>query len=191
MLAHTRIDRPAGLIRQLRPSDLSLFTDHLKRLDAASRRDRFNGMTDDDYLTAYAYRCFHEGVTVIGYVEDGKVLGAAELHEIPDEDGEPTAEIAFSVERSLQHKGLGGRLFERLIVQAEGFGYQRLRVTTHSGNGAMKALARRFNAVLSFEAGEATGVIELSQAGQRDVMHYLKAGLSAKVQSNVRSAIGN
>ncbi|MDI6026219.1 GNAT family N-acetyltransferase [Corticibacterium sp. UT-5YL-CI-8] len=190
-LAHTEIDRPAGLIRQLRPSDLPLFTEHLKRLDAESRRDRFNGVTDDDFLRAYAHRCFHEGVTVIGYVQNGKVLGAAELHEIPDEDGEPTAEIAFSVERSLQHKGLGGRLFERLIVQARGFGYRRLRVTTHSGNAAMKALARRFNAVLNFEAGETTGVIELGRSDPREVTHYLNAALSAKTPSNMRRAVGD
>lgn len=154
---------PQGIIRQLRPSDLSRFTDHLHRLDMHSRRDRFNGMTDDDFLTAYAYRCFHEGVTVVGYVEGDKVLGAAELHERPEEQDEPTAEIAFSVERHLQHQGIGSRLFQRLIAQARALGYQRLRVMTHPANGAMKALARRFNAVLTFEDGETMGVIELAE----------------------------
>lgn len=152
-----------GTIRQLRPSDLPRFAEHLLRLDSQSRRDRFNGLADDDFLRAYAERCFHEGVTVIGYVEGDKVLGAAELHEQPEEI-EPTAEIAFSVESKLQHRGIGARLFRRLIAQARGLGYQHLQVTTHSSNLAMKALARRFNARLSFEQGDAFGVIDLDTA---------------------------
>jgi RimJ/RimL family protein N-acetyltransferase len=149
-----------GIIRQLRPSDLPRFRDHLLRLDAASRRDRFNGFADDNFVSAYADRCFARGTTVIGYVEGDQVLGAAELHERP-EIAEPTGEIAFSVERQLQHRGIGGRLFERLIANAHWLGYSRLLVTTHPQNEAMKALARRFNACLSFDAGETVGVIEL------------------------------
>lgn len=149
-----------GTIRQLRPSELPRFRDHLLRLDAESRRDRFNGLTDDVFIASYAQRSFADGTTVIGYVEDDMVLGAAELHERP-EDAEPTAEIAFSVERQLQHRGIGGRLFERLIAQARGLGYTRLRVTTHPQNQAMKALARRYRATLNFEDGETVGTIDL------------------------------
>jgi RimJ/RimL family protein N-acetyltransferase len=150
-----------GSIRQLRPSDLPLFHDHLLRLDSESRRDRFNGVTDDEFVVVYADRCFTDGTTVIGYVEDGKVLGAAELHERP-EDKVPTGEIAFSVERELQHRGIGSRLFERLIVNALGLGYIRLLVTTHHENEAMKALARKFGAEMTFEAGETMGIIDLA-----------------------------
>lgn len=156
-----------GVVRQLRPSDLPRFAEHLLRLDDQSRRDRFNGLTDDEFLKSYAERSFREGVTVIGYVEGDKVLAAAELHE-QAEESEPTAEIAFSVERQIQHRGIGGRLFRRLVAQARGLGYLRLHVTTHSNNAAMKALARRFDAKLSFEFGEANGVIELEADGAVD-----------------------
>lgn len=149
-----------GTIRQLRPSDQPRFRDHLLRLDAESRRDRFNGYVDDAFIARYVDRSFAEGTTVVGYVEGDRVLGAAELHERPEE-AEPTAEIAFSVERSLQHRGIGGRLFERLTEQARGFGYARLLVTTHPDNLAMRALARRHHAHLTFEDGEAVGTIEL------------------------------
>lgn len=154
---------PAGVIRQLRPSDLSRFRDHLLRLDTESRRDRFNGVADDTFVSGYAERCFHDGTTVVGYVEDDRVIGAAELHERPEEM-EPTAEIAFSVERELQHRGIGGRLFARLLLHALALGYTQLRVTTHPNNAAMKALARRFNAKLTFEAGETVGVVHLDPA---------------------------
>lgn len=152
-----------GTFRQLRPSDLPRFRDHLLRLGASSRRDRFNGYTDDDFVAAYADRSFHDGTTVIGYVERDVVLGAAEIHERA-EKAEPTAEIAFSVEPHMQNRGIGSRLFERLIAHAHALGYSRLLVTTHSNNEAMKALARRFDARLSFVASEAMGVIDLAPA---------------------------
>lgn len=148
------------IVRQLRPSELPLFRDHLLRLDKKSRADRFNGAINDESLVGYAERCFRDGASVIGVVEHGRIIGAAELHERPDED-EPTAEIAFSVEKPWQNKGLGGLLFQRLIASARGLGYHRLRVTTHAQNAAMKALAKRHGARLSFEAGETLGWIEL------------------------------
>lgn len=151
---------PDGTIRLLRRSELPQFRAHLKRLDAESRRDRFNGPTSDDFVADYAERCFTDGTLVIGYVRGDEVLAAAELHERPEE-AVPTGEIAFSVERALQHRGLGGLLFSRLIESARAFGYQRLLVTTHPQNEAMKRLARRFDASLRFVDGETVGTIDL------------------------------
>jgi RimJ/RimL family protein N-acetyltransferase len=149
-----------GTIRILKPGDLAAFRDHMLRLDAASRRDRFNGVTDDEFVRTYAARCFSGKTVVFGYVEDGLVHAAAELHHLPDgRAGE--GEIAFSVERHLQHHGLGSALFRRLIALARHLGYHRLRVTTHPDNAAMKALARKFKARLSFAQQEAAGVLDL------------------------------
>ncbi|WP_011580785.1 GNAT family N-acetyltransferase [Chelativorans oligotrophicus] len=149
-----------GVIRRLRPSELELFREHLLRLDKESRRDRFNGVISDKFLEQYAIRSFHEGATVVGYVEGGRVLGAAELHERPQLTP-PTGEIAFSVEKALQHRGLGSRLFERLIAHARSLGYTRLYVTTHPNNNTMRALAAKFAARIIFEEGETVGLIEL------------------------------
>lgn len=152
---------PAGTIRVLSPRDLPLFREHLLRLDASSRRDRFNGVTDDHFVASYAARCFAGRTSVVGYFEDGAMRGAAELHERTDMP-EKSAEIAFSVERAWQHRGLGSRLFERLIERAVGLGHVSLYVTTHPQNQAMKALARKFDAGLHFENLEAAGTIDLS-----------------------------
>ncbi|UUP15968.1 GNAT family N-acetyltransferase [Nitratireductor thuwali] len=150
----------SGIVRRLRPSELPLFRDHLMRLDPESRRDRFNGAASDAFLERYAERCFREGATVVGYVEGMRVLGAAELHERPELDP-PTGEIAFSVEKKLQHCGIGSLLFKRLIAHARALGYTQLRVTTHPQNDAMRRLARKFKARLSFEEGETVGHIVL------------------------------
>ena len=164
---HHRDEPVPGIVRQLRPSELTQFTEHLLRLDAESRHDRFNGFTDDSFLAAYAERSFRDGTTVIAYVEGDRVLGAAELHERPDIE-QPTGEIAFSVEREVQHRGIGRRLFERLLLHARALGYTKLRVTTHPQNEAMKRLARKYAASLRFEDGETVGIIDLPLSPQLD-----------------------
>jgi GNAT superfamily N-acetyltransferase len=154
-----------GIIRVLAPADQQVFTDHLLRLDTASRRDRFNGVTDDGFVRTYAARCFTGKTVVFAYLEEGTVHAAAELHHLGGEvRGE--GEIAFSVEKDFQHKGMGSLLFAHLITLARHLGYMRLSVTTHSGNEAMKALARKFNAKLSFQHLETVGVIDISDAGR-------------------------
>ena len=80
------------------------------------------------------------------------LLGAAELHERPEE-ATPTAEIAFSVERQLQHRGIGALLFERLIAQARGLGYTRLRVEA----------GHDWDALVEYATGEGlSGIVAMS-----------------------------
>jgi GNAT superfamily N-acetyltransferase len=155
--------RPMGTVRVLKPSELPLLRDHLLRLDPASRRDRFNGVVDDDFLKKYAGGCFDDGVIVIGYIEAGKVRGAAELHA-PKRSADSTPEIAFSVEQAVRRQGVGSVLFKALLAEAKRNGYQRLRVTTGAQNDAMRALARKFGTKLNFRDGELSGSIDLSGA---------------------------
>jgi GNAT superfamily N-acetyltransferase len=157
-----------GSIRTLTAREMPVLREHLLRLDPESRRDRFNGAADESFVESYAARCLADGTVVIAYVEDGNVLGAAELHQ-PDSSGDGMPEIAFSVERSARRKGVGSILFKRLIAEAEGRGYQSLRITTGYGNEAMRALAHKFGASLTFRQGESTGSIDLTPKSQPDV----------------------
>ena len=80
-------------------------------------------------------------------------------------------EIAFSVEASVRRQGVGIILFRKLIAVARAKGYKSLRITTGAGNEAMKALANKFGAHLTFSHGESSGIIDLTQqasAGTRD-----------------------
>ncbi|WP_375413884.1 GNAT family N-acetyltransferase [uncultured Bradyrhizobium sp.] len=157
-----------GTIRTLTAREMPLLREHLLRLDSASRRDRFNGAADERFIESYAARCLADGTVVIAYVEDDKVLGAAELHQ-PDSSDGGMPEIAFSVERSVRRKGVGTILFRRLIAEAEGRGYRSLRITTGYSNGAMRALANKFGAHLTFRQGESTGSIDLKQQKQPEL----------------------
>jgi hypothetical protein len=93
------------------------------------------------------------------------VRGAAELHP-PDQSPDSMPEIAFSVEARVRRQGVGSILFRKLIAEARSKGYRSLRITTGAQNQAMRALAHKFGAQLTFRHGESTGSIDLKQQPQ-------------------------
>src|SRR3984957_12821155 len=148
--------------------ELALLRDHLLRLYADSRRDRFNGFRDDRFIERYAGKCADDGTVIIAYIEDGVVRGAAELHP-PDQFTNAVPEIAFSVEARVRRQGVGSILFRKLIAEARSRGYDSLRTTTGAQNQAMRALANKFGAHLTFRHGESTGTIDLKQQPQPEL----------------------
>jgi GNAT superfamily N-acetyltransferase len=150
--------RARGSVRTLsQQEELPLLRDHLLRLDRASRHDRFHGFMDDSFIERYAEKCANDGTVIIAYIENGVVRGAAELHP-PEQSPDSVPEIAFSVEASVRRQGVGIILFRKLIAEA--------RITTGAGNEAMKALANKFGAHLTFSHGESTGIIDLTRQDQ-------------------------
>ncbi|MDP1881605.1 MAG: GNAT family N-acetyltransferase [Bradyrhizobium sp.] len=157
----TRSTSARGSVRTLRQQEeLPLLRGHLLRLDAESRHDRFHGFMDDSFIERYAAKCADDGTVIIAYIEDGVVRGAAELHP-PDQSPDSLPEIAFSVEARVRRQGVGSILFKKLIAEARSKGYRSLRITTGAQNQAMRALAHKFGAHLTFRHGESTGSIDL------------------------------
>src|SRR3954462_6405518 len=157
------LTRPRGTVRTLsQQEELPLLRDHLLRLDRTSRHDRFSGFIDDSFFERFARKRAHHGTLIIAYIEDGAVRGAAELHP-PEQSPDALPEIAFSVETSVRRKGVGSILFRKLIAEARAKGYQSLRITTGAQNEAMRALASKFGAHLTFRQGESTGTIDLTE----------------------------
>jgi GNAT superfamily N-acetyltransferase len=152
-----------GIVRTLsQHEELPLLRGHLLRLDRESRHDRFQGFLDDHFIECYAAKCASDGTAIVAYFEDGVVRGAAELHP-PDESLGSEPEAAFSVETAVRRRGVGARLFRELIAEARRRGYRSLRITTGVHNDAMRALARKFGAHLTFHHGESTGTINLAE----------------------------
>jgi len=152
-----------GTVRTLsQQEELPLLRDHLLRLDHESRHDRFHGFMDDSFIERYAAKCASDGTVIIAYLEDGVVRGAAELHP-PDTSPDLLPEIAFSVEASVRRQGVGSILFRKLIAEARTKGYRDLRITTGAQNDAMRALANKFGAHLTFRYGESTGTIDVRE----------------------------
>ncbi len=165
----TRTAPAKGTVRTLRQQEeLPLLRDHLLRLDAESRRDRFHGFLDDSFIERYAAKCADDGTVIIAYIDGGVVRGAAELHP-PDESVGALPEVAFSVEASVRRQGVGSILFRKLIAEARSRGYRSLRITTGAQNRAMRALASKFGAHLTFRHGESTGTIDLTPQPQPEL----------------------
>jgi GNAT superfamily N-acetyltransferase len=170
-VSYQDIRRPAikGTVRTLsRQEELPLLRNHLLRLDRESRHGRFHGFMDDDFVERYAAKCAGDGTIIIAYLENGVVRGAAELHP-PDQSPDSQPEIAFSVETCVRRQGVGSILFRRLIAEARAKGYRSLRITTGADNEAMRALAHKFGAHLTFRNGESTGSIDLKQQPQPEL----------------------
>jgi GNAT superfamily N-acetyltransferase len=176
----TRSTLAKGYVRTLRQQEeLPLLRDHLLRLDPESRHDRFHGFMDDGFIERYAAKCADDGTVIIAYIEGGAVRGAAELHP-PDQSPDSLPEIAFSVEACVRRQGVGSILFEKLIAEARRKGYQNLRITTGAQNQAMRALANKFGAHLSFRHGESTGTIDLTQQPQPELA---RLGIATPVEA--------
>jgi len=152
-----------GAVRTLsQQEELPLLRDHLLRLDHQSRHDRFHGFMDDSFIERYAEKCASDGTLVIAYLEDGVVRGAAELHP-PETSPDLQPEIAFSVEAGSRRQGVGSLLFRKLIEEARAKGYRTLRITTGAQNDAMRTLANKFGAHLTFRYGESTGTVDVKE----------------------------
>lgn len=150
--------KPAGTIRKLWPAESGKFRDHLLRLDKSSRRMRFAHSVSDAFIADYAERMSDMGSVVYGYVEDDEVRAVAELRKLGDSWGHE-AEAAFSVETTHQDLGIGSELMGRIIRSARNRGVQRIYMSCLPENGRMQAIARKYEADLTFEPGEVVGEI--------------------------------
>jgi GNAT superfamily N-acetyltransferase len=129
-------------VRELAPHELGRFGLHLLRLDARSRRLRFSSPVPDDYIRAYVRGIGGTRSVILGCFINGWLRGAAELRS-QEADWGAEAEIAFSVERAWQGRGIGGALMEAVMAAAKARGVERLSLSYHSVNHRMSALARK------------------------------------------------
>ena len=108
----TTLRRPlTGRVTVLTPTELPLLSEHLLRLDPESRRQRFNGVIGEGFIERYHSQYITDDTVVIGYIDGGKMRGAAELHP-PDQKGS-TPEIAFSVEKNFRSKASAASFSKR------------------------------------------------------------------------------
>jgi len=151
-------------IRRLWASDKELFRDHLLRLDPRSRHLRFGGGMSDDFLVHYAENCFGKGDLVYGAFIDGQMIGAAELRSNQAIWSEQApfgrgihAEAAFSVEEGYRRRGIGEKLFKRILRAATNHGVETIEIVCLPDNIGMQNLAKKFAAHFTFEESSLIG----------------------------------
>ena len=151
-------------IRRLWPADMPAFRDHLLRLDARSRHERFGGGISDDFVVHYAANCFGQGDLVFGAFIEGAMHGAGELRsseaiwtEQPPFQRHIHAEAAFSVEQDYRRRGVGAQLFRRIERAATNHGVETIEIVCMPDNVGMMRLAAKFNTQFAFEENQITG----------------------------------
>lgn len=148
-----------GVIRRLWTAEADLYRDHLLRLDADSRRNRFGGAISDDVISHHVAQMDGLGVVLHGFFFEGTLRGVAEIRLL----GAPfadSAEAAFSIEKPWQSNGVGSALLERCLLTARNRGIKHLHLLCLSDNQRMQQLARKFEAELSFDFGTVIGDVE-------------------------------
>jgi ribosomal protein S18 acetylase RimI-like enzyme len=148
-----------GAIRRLWPSERGKVRDHLLRLDRDDRLLRFGAYASAAQIAAYCARLDWRRGLIVGYVTGGKVRGIGELKLLGT--GWPrAAELAVSVERRFQNRGIGTALLRRLVVAARNRLLERIHMVCLMDNGRAVRMARRLDGTMRFAQGEAEARIE-------------------------------
>ncbi|MGC1778035.1 MAG: GNAT family N-acetyltransferase [Xanthobacteraceae bacterium] len=162
----------AGVIRKLWIGETNQYRDHVQRLDAESRRNRFGGAVSDDFIRGYADLTSSLDAVVHGFFIDGTLRGAAELRplglRLPRQ-----AEAAFSIERAWQSHGVGSALLRRTLLAARNRGYRHLHMACLADNRRMQQLARKFDAELTFDFESVIGEVESSRPTPLSLMREM------------------
>jgi GNAT superfamily N-acetyltransferase len=161
-----------GTVRRLWIGEAELYRQHLLRLDAESRRNRFGGAVSDEFIARYAQSSALSGAVIYAFFVDGVLRGAAELRLL-EHAGD--AEVALSVERAWQSHGVGTALLERVLLAACNRQVERLHMLCLAENRRMQQLARKFDAELSFRSGSVTGEMKAPHPTPMSVMRELVA----------------
>ena len=147
-----------GVIRKVWIGEADKYREHLLRLDADSRRNRFGGALADELILAYAETAMQIGTVMHGFLVDGILRGVAELK--PVGTAFPgVAEVAFSIEKPWQSHGVGSALLERTLLAARNRGITFLHMACLADNERMQQLARKFDAELRFDFGSTVGEV--------------------------------
>ncbi|WP_417688481.1 GNAT family N-acetyltransferase [Roseibium sp.] len=152
----------AGEIRRLNGTEKHLFRDHLLRLDPETRRNRFAMHATDAFLRNYVETSFTLDTVIYAYIEDGVVRGTSELRTLGADDA---SEAAFCVETDWRRQGIGTRLMDLLLQEARRRGNSHIYINCLATNRHMQALARKFAADMTFQAGDVIGHLSPPRPG--------------------------
>jgi ribosomal protein S18 acetylase RimI-like enzyme len=150
---------PSG-IRRLWAFQRDKVRNHLLRLDADDRLLRFGGYASAARIAGHCEQIDWSRALILGYAIGEEVHGMGELEPIGR--GWPrAAELAVSVERGFQGRGIGTALLRRLVVGARNRLIERISMICLIENTRAVRMARRLDGALQFDRGEALARIEL------------------------------
>jgi GNAT superfamily N-acetyltransferase len=161
-----------GVVRKLWIGESEKYRDHMLRLDAESRRNRFAGGVSDEFIRNYAELGAGLDAVTHGFFIHGTLRGVAELRPLGQRFPHQ-AEAAFSVEKPWQSHGVGSALLRRTLLAARNRGYRHLHMACLADNRRMQQLARKFDAELTFDFESVIGEVEPSRPTPLSLMREL------------------
>ena len=152
-------------IRRLWPADKSGFREHLLRLDAHSRHERFGGGMSDEFLARYAEHCFGKGDLLYGAFSDSHMCGRGRTpfgYRDLDRAGSfrpPYPRRGGFLRRTgnIAWRGIGEKLFKRILRAATNHGVETIEIVCLPDNVGMRRLAQKFKTQFTFEESALTG----------------------------------
>ena len=157
-------------IRKLHHTERPLFVDHLKRLDANDRRNRFvQAVVSDARIESYVAGIGDDDVILGAFLDDVMVGGTHVAF------GADSAEIGVSVEVAHRSQGMGGRMFAAAAHLARNRQITKLYTFCLADNHAVAAMARRHGMALRRESEETEAFMTLAPPDLMTVSAELNA----------------
>ena len=128
---------------------------HLLRLHPDDLRARFMATAPRRMVERYVRGIDWRRSVLVGCFVGRSLRGVAELHPIVDH----RAEIAVSVERRFQGRGIGTTLLSRTLLLARNRGFTALELRCLVDNQRMRRLVGKFDGETAVEAMEASATI--------------------------------
>ncbi|HVJ52054.1 MAG TPA: GNAT family N-acetyltransferase [Aliidongia sp.] len=141
-------------IRKLFAFEREKVCNHLLRLEPENLRLRFFGTVGESYIASYSETIFSTGGIILGYFENGKLCAIGELRR-QGARWSQAAELAITVEREFQHRGIGTEMLRRLVEIACNRSIKILHLACLIDNTRMQKIARKLGGALRYVDGAA------------------------------------
>lgn len=155
---------PRG-VRMLGATEGPALADHLMRLHPEDRRARFAHPISERRMARYVAGIDWSRSLVLGWEEAGVLRAAVQAHW-PDVDWlHGNAEVAVSVERAWQRRGIGSALVPLAALEARRRRLPGLYLAAQTDNEAVRRLARRLDVALRRDGIAVEGYMPLDPHG--------------------------
>ena len=145
----------AGRLRRLGPADSRHLQAHFLRLHPDDLRHRFMGGMPRSLVHRYVRGIDWHRAIIVGCFFGRSLRGVCELYPMSGS----RAEVAVSVERRFQGRGIGQSLIGRMLILARNRRLTALEFRCMAGNQRMRALVAKFDSVTIIDSMEAEATV--------------------------------